>query len=102
MAMIIKKIEKDERTIFIENKSSKYGYNILTFGILIDIMYRAIRFNQTSWDLFLLLELTGAVVILYQYKAKIFTENWKKSVLFLIIFAAIIGAAVAFMFKNLK
>ena len=102
--MLNKKMEKDERTTFIENKSYKYGYNILSFGILIDILYRSIfiRFNQSSWDLFLLLGISGIAVTLYQYKQKIFTGNWKRSLLILIIFAAILSAAFTFIFKILS
>jgi len=44
--MSAKKIEKDERTTFIENQSYRYGYIVLNFGILINIMYRSFRLNE--------------------------------------------------------
>ena len=99
--MLINKIEKDERTTFIENKSYKYGCFIFNFGLLIDIFYRSIRFNETSWDLFGLLFLGGFVMTVYQYKQKIFTENWVKNYLFLIIFTAVLGVVFAFIFTKL-
>lgn len=100
--MLFKKIEKDERTTFIENKSSKYGCNILNFGILIDIMYRSIRFNEAAWDLFGLLFLSGFVMTVYQYRQKIFSKNWVRNYLLLIFFTAILGAVLALIFRALK
>jgi len=100
--MLIKKIEKDERTTYIENTSYKYGCFIFNFGLLIDIMYRSIRFNETSWDLFGLLFLSGFVMTAYQYKQKIFTENTGKNYLFLIIFTAVLGVVFAFIFTKIK
>lgn len=100
--MFIKKIEKDERTTFIENKSYKYGCFIFNFGLLIDIMYRSIRFNESSWDLFGLLFLSGFVMTAYQYKQKIYSDNSRKSYIFLAIFVIAIGAVFAFIFSKIK
>ena len=49
--MTNKSIEKDERTIFIENASYKLGYNFISFALLLDVVYRSLRFNESSWDL---------------------------------------------------
>jgi len=95
-------IEKDERTTFIENKSYKYGYNILSFGLLFDIIYRSIRFNEAPWDLFGLLFLSGIIMTVYQYQQKIFSKNWARNCLFLMIATAILGAVFALMFRSLK
>jgi hypothetical protein len=100
--MLFKKIEKDERTTFIENQSYKYGCSIFNFGLLIDIMYRAIRFNETSWDLYGLIFLSGFVMTVYQYKQKIFTKKWINNFLYLILFSAVIGIVIAFIFTKLK
>lgn len=100
--MFNKKIEKDERTTFIENKSYKYGCFIFNFGLLIDIMYKSIRFNESSWDLFGLLFLSGFVMTAYQYKQKIFSGNSQKNYLLLIIFVAVIGALFAFLYTKIK
>ena len=100
--MFIKKIKKDERTTFIENKSYKYGCFIFNFGLLIDILYRSIRFNESSWDLFGLLFLSGFVMTAYQYKQKIYSDNSRKNYLFLIIFVVAISAVFAFIFTKIK
>ena len=100
--MLIKKTEKDERTIFIENKSYKYGCLIFNFGLLIDIMYRSIRFNEAPWDLFGLIFLSGFVTTVYQYKQNIFTKNWIRNCLLLMIFTAVLGVLFTFIFTRLK
>lgn len=100
--MQLKKIEKDERTIFIENQSYRFGYAILNFGILIDIMYRSIRFNETCWDLFGLVFLGGLVTTVYQFKQKIFTKKWIKAILLLIISTAIFGVIFTFIIIRVR
>ncbi len=99
--MLVKKIEKDERTTFIENQSYKYGYIILNFGILINIIYRSSRLNEAPWDLFGLIFLSGLVTTLYQYKHRIFTKNWIKSILLLVIISAIIAVIITMFFQRI-
>ena len=98
---MLKGIEKDERTTFIENKSYKYGCFIFNFGLLIDIIYRSIRLNESSWDLFGLLFLSGFVMTVYQYKQKLFTENRGKNYLLLIIITVVLSAAFAIIYNLL-
>jgi len=100
--MLSKKAEKDERTIFIENQSYRYGYIVLNFGILIDIIYRSFRLNEASWDLFGLIFLSGLVTTVYQYNRKIFTKNWIKSILLLIIITAISAVIITLLIPMIK
>jgi hypothetical protein len=95
--MLVKQIEKDERTTFIENESYKYGYIILNFGILINIIYRSFKLNEAPWDLFGLIFLSGLVTTIHQYKHKIFTKNWIKSILLLVIVTATIAAVITML-----
>ncbi|PKM58313.1 MAG: hypothetical protein CVU98_01600 [Firmicutes bacterium HGW-Firmicutes-3] len=99
--MLTKNNEKDERTTFIENQSYKYGYIILTFGILINIIYRSFRLNEAPWDLFGLIFLSGLVTTVYQYKHKIFTKNWIKSIVLLVLFSAIIAVTIALFIQSI-
>lgn len=95
---MLKGIEKDERTTFIENQSYKYGYMILNFGILINIIYRSFRLNEAPWDLFGLIFLSGLVTTVHQYKHRIFANNWIKSILLLIMISAILAVVVTVLF----
>ncbi|WP_026884927.1 DUF6442 family protein [Clostridium akagii] len=98
--MLIKNIDKDERATFIENKSFKYGYNFISIALLLDVVYRGIWLNQSSWDLLGIVMLSALPTTVYQYKQKIFTRSWKISILFLFIFTAILGVALAFILKK--
>lgn len=99
--MLIKRIDKDERTTFIENQSYKYGYMILNFGILINIIYRSFRWNEAPWDLFGLIFLSGLVTTVHQYKYRIFAKNWMKSILLLIMISAIVAVVVTMLFQRM-
>ena len=99
--MSAKKIEKDERTTFIENQSYRYGYIVLNFGILLSIMYKSFRFSEASWDLFGLIFLGGLVTTVYQYRYKIFTKKWIKDILLLIVLSAIVAAVVVFLAQRI-
>jgi hypothetical protein len=99
--MLINKNEMDERTTFIENQSYKYGYIILNFGILINIIYRSFRLNEAPWDLFGLIFLSGLVTTVHQYKHKIFTKNWIKSIVLLVLFSAIIAVSIVLFTKSI-
>lgn len=68
--MTNKMITKDERTTFIENISYKFGYNFIAYTLLIDVVYRALRFNEASWDLLAIVIISGLVMTVYQYKKK--------------------------------
>ncbi len=70
--------EHDERTEVVENASYKLGYQILAYGILVDIMLRAFRFKETDWDLFALVILAGVVMSVYQWRRNTLTGRWAK------------------------
>lgn len=95
--MSSKKVEKDERTTYVENQSYRYGYLVLSFGILIDILYRSIQFNEDPWDLFAVIFLGGLITMGHQYRNRILTENWLKAVGLVIVISAIVSVVVLFV-----
>lgn len=98
--MTNKIINKDERKTFIENKCFKYGYTILSFGILIDMLYRETWLHQSVDDLFLLLVLTGLGLSVYQYKQKIFSRNWTKNGTLTLVIIFILVFILAYVIKK--
>ena len=76
--MTNKKIEKDERTVFIENISYSYGYKFITFALLLDIVYRSFRYNEAPWDLFAIIILSSFGMTLYQHRQIILGKIWLK------------------------
>jgi hypothetical protein len=98
--MNTKSIEKDERTTFIENASYKYGYNFIAFGLLLDVMYKSLRFDESSWDLLALIVISGFVMAIYQYKQKILGKAWLKIIVLTLVAAFVFALLLAFILKK--
>lgn len=92
-------IEKDERTVFVENESYRYAYIVISYGILIDIMYRSFFLQEAPWDLFGLIFLGGLVSTIYQFRQKIFTQKWLRSILILVILSALTAVIVSLLVR---
>lgn len=94
-----KSVEKDERTVFIENISYKYGYNFIAFALLLDVMYRSLRFNEAPWDLLGLIIVSGFIMTIYQYKQKILGRSYLKLTLITLAVSFIFAFVLAFVIK---
>jgi hypothetical protein len=92
-----KMVEKDERTILIENASYSYGYKFITFAILLDVMYRSFRFNEAPLDLLAIVIASGFAMTIYQYKQKILGKSWIKITALTLGVAIVAAAVVALM-----
>jgi hypothetical protein len=97
--MANKRIEKDERTAFIENISYGYGYKFISFALLFDIMYRSFRYNETSWDLFAIIILSSSAMTIYQHRQKILGKSWLKTVGLTFIVAIVSAIIIMFITK---
>ena len=98
--MTNKSIERDERTTFIENASYKFGYNFIAFALLLDVVYRSLRFNESSWDLLALIVISGFVMAIYQYKQKILGKTWVKITILTLVITFVFASLLAFIFKK--
>lgn len=99
--MINKMVAKDERTTFIENVSYKFGYNFIAFALLLDVVYRGLRFNEAPWDLLVIIITSGLVMTVYQYKQKILQKTWIKTVALTFVITLIFAFLLAFFMKTL-
>jgi uncharacterized protein DUF6442 len=84
-------IIRDERTITVENSSYRWGYLLLSFGLLVVVACRSFIWRQSSWDLLALVVLSGVVTTLYQWTHNVLTRHW----LIVTIVAALLAAVVA-------
>lgn len=98
--MTNKSIEKDERTIFIENASHKYGYNFIAFALLLDVIYRSLRFAEAPWDLLAIVVISGLIMGIYQYKQKILGKAWIKIAVLTVAISFIFAFLLAFIMKK--
>ncbi len=44
-------VERDERTVAVENASYRWAYLLLTYALLVDAMCRSLVRHEASWDL---------------------------------------------------
>lgn len=75
-------VERDERMVAVENAICRWGYILLTYALLIDVVYRGIVRQEAAWDLLALVIVGGAVCTIYQARQKTLPHGWvKKSAL---------------------
>ena len=88
-------VERDERTLAVENASYRWAYMLLTYALFIDVMYRGIVRGEAAWDLLALVILGGLFCAVYQAKRKTLTHGWVRKVVLVACFAAAIAALVS-------
>jgi hypothetical protein len=59
-------VERDERTAAVENASYRWAYAVLTYALLLDVMYRSLFRHEAAWDLMALVIVGGAICTVYQ------------------------------------
>ncbi|WBW95405.1 hypothetical protein [Oceanirhabdus sp. W0125-5] len=99
--MTKKMIEKDERSTYIENLSYSFGYKFISFAILLDVVYRAIRYNQALWDLLIIVILSGLIVTAYQHKHKILGKTLIKLVALTSAIAFLLALTLSFVMNRI-
>jgi hypothetical protein len=85
-------VERDERTVAVENASYRLGYFLLYCGLLCDGFYRAIVRHEAPFDLLALVIVSGAVCTLYQAHQKALTHSRVKKMLLIALIWAVLGA----------
>jgi hypothetical protein len=63
-------VERDERTVVVENASYKWAVTFITFALLVDVVYRGAVRNEAAWDLMALAILSGVICTVYQARHK--------------------------------
>lgn len=99
--MTNKMVEKDERTTYIENFSYTIGYKFIAYALLLDVIYRSIKFNEAPWDLLAIVIISGIVTTIYQYKQKILVKNWLKIICVMSIITAFAAFIIVTVLKTL-
>ena len=89
--------ERDERTATIENASYGLAYKVLAFGLLLDVMYRSLRFGNPTWDLLGLVLVSGVVLTAYQSRHAILGKSWTRLAVLAVVTGLIIAALTALL-----
>ena len=90
-------VVRDERTMTVENASYRWAHQLLSFGLLLDVAYRGLVRNDSSWDLLALVIVTGMAATLYQAANKVLSRRWALSAFVTAVAAAAIAAAIVLL-----
>lgn len=92
--MMLKNQDKDERAILVEKSSYALAYTLITYAILLDVIYRAIVLKQATWDLLGIVILGGLAATLYQTRYKIANRSWVKAIALSVLAGLIIAVVL--------
>jgi hypothetical protein len=85
-------VQRDERAVMVENASYRWAYLVISFGLLVEVIYRSYFRNESSWDLFALVILGGGVATTYQRAHKVFNaHSIRFAVIAMVVAAAVVG-----------
>ncbi len=88
-------VDRDERTVAVENASYRWAYLFLSFGLLALVAYRSFMHHESPWDLMALVVLGGVLTSAYQWFHKVLTAQWAATCLLAIVVAgALAGLTV--------
>jgi hypothetical protein len=90
-------VQRDERTVAVENAGYRWAYGVLTYALLVDVMYRGLFRHEAAWDLMALVIVGGAICTVYQARQKTLGHGWVMKVVLVCFIAAVLAfiAAVA-------
>ena len=88
-------VERDERTVAVENASYRWVYLVLTYALLVDVMCRGLFRKEAAWDLMALVIVGGVICTVYQARQKTLVHGWVMKVVLGAVIAAVIAAVAA-------
>jgi hypothetical protein len=88
-------VERDERTVAVENAGYRWAYLLLTYLMLVDVMYRSLVRHEASWDVMALVILGGVICTVYQARQKVLAHGWVMKVVLGACIAGVIAAVLA-------
>jgi hypothetical protein len=71
-------VDRDERTLSVENAAYRWAFGFLTFALLIDVAVRSFFRNEAPWDLLFLVIAGGFFVSFYQAHARALPGSWAR------------------------
>ena len=89
-------VDRDERTIAVENASYRWAYLFLSFGLLAVVAIRSFALNQSSWDLLALVVLSGAVTALFRRRQQAMPGSDMKAGVVAALAGLVVATALAY------
>lgn len=91
-------VDRDERTVTVENASYRWTYFLLTYALLLDVMYRSWVRGEAAWDLMALVVVAGFVGTAYQARQKVLAHRWVMKAVLAACVAGLVAAVAATAF----
>lgn len=95
-----KLLDRDERTVAVENASYRWGFMVLLYSLLLDVMYRAGVRHEAPWDLMAFVVISGGICSAYQAREKALAHRWALRAVLFACLAGILAAIAAFSFRS--
>jgi len=89
-------VERDERTVAVENAGYRWSYLVLSFGLLAITVYRSLMRGEATWDLLALVMIGGVVNAVYQVSHRTLYPRWMLTLALTVVLAALIALGVVF------
>jgi hypothetical protein len=90
-------VDRDERTVAVENASYRWAYLFLSFGLLALVAYRSFVHDESPWDLMALVILGGILSAAYQWFHNVLTPRWAATCLLTIVAAGALAAITVWL-----
>ena len=89
-------VDRDERTVAVENASYRWAYMFVTYGLLVLVIYRSSVHDESPWDLMALVILGGFLSAAYQWFHQALAARWVP-VCLTIVAAGVLAALIAWL-----
>jgi hypothetical protein len=90
-------VDRDERTVAVENASYRWAYLFLSFGLLTLIAYRSFVHHASNWDLMALVVLGGILSAAFQWFNKVLSAQWAATCLLTMVAAGTLAAITVWL-----
>ena len=90
-------VERDERTLAVENAGYRWSYLVLSFGLLGTIAFRSLSQRQADWDLLALVVLGGVVNAGYQGLHRVLYRRWAVLAAVTLVAAALLAVIMVLL-----
>jgi hypothetical protein len=87
-------VERDERTLAVENAGYRWSYLVLSFGLLAIAAARSFTRGEEPWDLIALVLLGGLVNAGHQAMGRVLYRRWAVMTAVTIVVAALLAALI--------
>jgi hypothetical protein len=90
-------VQRDERTVAVENASYRWAYLFLSFGLLALAAYRGFVYHESAWDLLALVVLGGVLSSAYQGFHRVLSRQWAAACLLTVVAAGVLAALMTWL-----